>query len=139
MAEDGDVLRFDASGGRMADRVAGGPVLIDGTRTGEIADEVLRDRRHLAGDGLVVVRSWPSTAGRARSSSRRRSSRAGLAVDPRHDERAAGGARPAGAGHRGGAARGTDRPGAAEGAGPPGAAAACSASARAGGPWCCRS
>jgi ribonuclease J len=29
-------------------------VLIDGTRTGEIADEVLRDRRHLAGDGLVV-------------------------------------------------------------------------------------
>ena len=54
MAEDGDVLRFDRSGGRVADRVAAGRVLIDGTRTGEIADEVLRDRRHLASDGLVV-------------------------------------------------------------------------------------
>ena len=55
MAEDGDVLRFDESGGRKADRVPAGRVLIDGTRTGEIADEVLRDRRHLAGDGLVVA------------------------------------------------------------------------------------
>jgi ribonuclease J len=55
MAQDGDVLRFDASGGRIADRVAAGRVLIDGTRTGEIGDEVLRDRRHLAGDGLVVA------------------------------------------------------------------------------------
>ncbi len=29
-------------------------VLIDGTRTGEVDDEMLRDRRHLATDGLVV-------------------------------------------------------------------------------------
>jgi ribonuclease J len=55
MAQDGDVLRFDREGGRLADRVAAGRVLIDGTRTGEVADEVLRDRRHLAGDGLVVT------------------------------------------------------------------------------------
>jgi ribonuclease J len=54
MAEDGDVLRFDGLGACVADRVTAGRVLIDGTRTGEIADEVLRDRRHLAGDGLVV-------------------------------------------------------------------------------------
>ena len=31
-----------------------GRVLIDGTRSGEVGDEVLRDRRHLSGDGLVV-------------------------------------------------------------------------------------
>ena len=49
MAEDGDVLRFEAGTGRVADRVPAGRVLIDGTRTGEIADEVLRDRKHLAG------------------------------------------------------------------------------------------
>jgi ribonuclease J len=29
-------------------------VLIDATRFGEVGDEVLRDRRHLAADGLVV-------------------------------------------------------------------------------------
>jgi ribonuclease J len=55
MAEDGDVLRFDGEGGRLADRVPAGRVLIDGTRTGEIGDEVLRDRRHLAADGVVVL------------------------------------------------------------------------------------
>ena len=32
-----------------------GRILIDGTRSGEVGDEVLRDRRHLAGDGLVVT------------------------------------------------------------------------------------
>jgi len=54
LAEDGDVMRFDGQGGRIADRVQTGRVLIDGTRTGEIADEVLRDRKHLAADGLLV-------------------------------------------------------------------------------------
>jgi ribonuclease J len=54
LAEDGDVVQFDASGGRIAGKAPAGRVLIDGTRTGEVVDEVLRDRRHLAGDGLVV-------------------------------------------------------------------------------------
>ncbi len=55
MASDGDVLRFDEDGGRIADKVPTGRVLIDGTRLGEIGDEILRDRRHLASDGLVVA------------------------------------------------------------------------------------
>jgi ribonuclease J len=84
MAEDGDVLRFTASSADRLDKVAAGRVLIDGTRTGEIADEVLRDRRHLAGDGLVVavvamngqtgvLEQAPELIGR------------GLAVDAKHD------------------------------------------------------
>jgi ribonuclease J len=54
LAENGDVIRFDAGGGRIADKVPSGRILIDGTRSGEVGDEVLRDRRHLSGDGLVV-------------------------------------------------------------------------------------
>ena len=54
LAGDGDILRFDGEGGRIAGRAPAGRVLIDGTRTGEVGDEILRDRRHLAADGLVV-------------------------------------------------------------------------------------
>jgi ribonuclease J len=54
LAENGDVIRFDHAGGRLAERRPAGRILIDGTRSGEVGDEVLRDRRHLAGDGLVV-------------------------------------------------------------------------------------
>ena len=54
LAENGDLLQFDEKGGRLAGKVPVGRVLIDGTLTGEVADEVLRDRRHLAEDGLVV-------------------------------------------------------------------------------------
>lgn len=53
-AENGDVLRFDAQGGRTVDKTQVGRVLIDGTRVGEIDDEVLRDRRHISTDGLIV-------------------------------------------------------------------------------------
>jgi ribonuclease J len=54
LAENGDVVRFDRTGGRVAGKTPAGRILIDGTRSGEVGDEVLRDRRHLAGDGLVV-------------------------------------------------------------------------------------
>jgi ribonuclease J len=54
LAENGDAITFDEHGGRVARKVAAGRVFIDGTHTGEVGDEVLRDRRHLAGDGLVV-------------------------------------------------------------------------------------
>ena len=54
LAENGDLIRFDDDGGRVAEKVPAGRILIDSTRSGEVGDEVLRDRRHLSGDGLVV-------------------------------------------------------------------------------------
>jgi len=84
MVQDGDVLRFDAEGGRVVDRLAAGRVLIDGTRTGEIGDEVLRDRRHVAGDGLVVaivaINAQTGAIEQAPSITTR-----GLAADVRHE------------------------------------------------------
>jgi ribonuclease J len=55
LAQDGDIIQFDAQGARIADKAPTGRVLIDTTRVGEVGDEVLRDRRHLAGDGVVVA------------------------------------------------------------------------------------
>jgi ribonuclease J len=84
MAENGDVVRFDAEGASVADRLAAGRVLIDGTMTGEIGDEVLRDRRHLAEDGLVV----PIVAISARTGAIEQPPSIitrGLAADSRHD------------------------------------------------------
>lgn len=54
LAEDGDVIRLAPGPGRIAGRTAAGRVLIDGARSGEVDGEVLRQRRRLAADGVVV-------------------------------------------------------------------------------------
>jgi len=54
MAENGDIVRFAGGSASIAGRVETGRVLIDGTGYGEVAGEVLRDRRHLAVDGLAI-------------------------------------------------------------------------------------
>jgi ribonuclease J len=54
LAENGDVIRFDETGGRIAGKAPAGRTLIDSTGSGEVADEVLRDRRHLSEDGVLV-------------------------------------------------------------------------------------
>lgn len=54
LAENGDVIRVDPDGARIVEKAPTGRVLIDATRVGEVRDEVLRDRRHLAADGVMV-------------------------------------------------------------------------------------
>ena len=55
LMENGDRLCFDPEGAWKGRPFPTGRILIDRTRAGEIADDVLRDRRHLAGDGVVVL------------------------------------------------------------------------------------
>jgi ribonuclease J len=54
LAENGDRLEFTREGGTIAGKVHAGRVLIDGASSSGLGDEVLRDRRLLAEDGLVV-------------------------------------------------------------------------------------
>ncbi len=54
LIENGDILQFDTDGASVTGKAPTGRVLIDDTRVGEVADEVLRDRRHLAVDGIVL-------------------------------------------------------------------------------------
>jgi ribonuclease J len=54
LIENGDILKITSDSAEVVGKAPAGRVLIDGTRTGEVGGEVLRDRRHLAEDGLVV-------------------------------------------------------------------------------------
>jgi ribonuclease J len=54
LAEDGDVLEVSASGARRVERIAAGRTLLDRGGASEIEDLVVRDRRHLSSEGIVV-------------------------------------------------------------------------------------
>ena len=55
VALNGDQVRFDAAGGRLHSRVETGRVFVDGKGVGDVSRIVLRDRRALASDGLVIA------------------------------------------------------------------------------------
>jgi ribonuclease J len=55
LLEDGQVLELSPKGARRADSVAAGRVFVDGKGVGDVGDVVLRDRRHLSADGLVLA------------------------------------------------------------------------------------
>ena len=55
LSEIGKVLEIDAEGARWGGSVPAGKVLVDGYGVGDVGNIVLRDRRHLAQDGLIVV------------------------------------------------------------------------------------
>lgn len=53
--EIGMVIELSEASVKCQDRVQSGKVLIDGLGVGDVGSVVLRDRRHLAQDGLIVV------------------------------------------------------------------------------------
>ncbi len=55
MIESGDILEFDERGARKKGRVAVGRVCIDSGSMGEVVEDlIIRDRRHLSEDGIVL-------------------------------------------------------------------------------------
>ncbi len=55
VAENGSMICFDESGCRVDGKIQTGRVLIDGKGVGDVGASVLRQRRDLSEDGLVVV------------------------------------------------------------------------------------
>jgi ribonuclease J len=55
LLEDGDILELSPQGGRKTGKVSSGNVYVDGLSVGEIGSVVLRDRRMLSRDGIVMV------------------------------------------------------------------------------------
>ncbi len=55
VVENGQILEFCSNWGKVAGRVTAGRVLVDGLGVGDVGNIVLRDRRQLSRDGLVVV------------------------------------------------------------------------------------
>ena len=55
IGEIGSVIELNKRGYKIAPSVTAGMVLVDGTGVGDVGSVVLRDRKHLAQDGMIVV------------------------------------------------------------------------------------
>jgi ribonuclease J len=55
LAENGDIIEFDDQGRCLAGKVDVGRVFVDGKGVGDVGNLVLRDRRHLSEDGMVII------------------------------------------------------------------------------------
>ncbi len=53
--QNGNVLEIDEEKAKIAGSVTSGQVFVDGLSVGDVGNIVLRDRKHLAQDGLIVV------------------------------------------------------------------------------------
>ncbi len=53
--EDGDILQFDHDGARVAGSIPAGPIYLDGPTVMDADTVVLRERRSLARDGVVII------------------------------------------------------------------------------------
>ncbi len=55
VAENGDVIELSRKTVKITDHVQAGRVFVDGSGVGDVGSVVLRDRKHLAEDGMIVV------------------------------------------------------------------------------------
>jgi len=55
VAENGAVVELTPKGASIVDQIETGVTLVDGLGVGDVADVALRDRRHLAEDGVLIV------------------------------------------------------------------------------------
>lgn len=55
MLQSGDMLEMDSESAEVTSKVPVGAILVDGLGVGDVGNVVLRDRQHLAEDGILIV------------------------------------------------------------------------------------
>jgi ribonuclease J len=55
VSENGDVMQYTANAAGKIGRTYGGNVMVDGSGVGDVGEAVLRDRKHLSADGIMMV------------------------------------------------------------------------------------
>jgi len=53
--QSGDVIEMDADSARVVDKVHTGAIFVDGLGVGDVGNIVMRDRQHLAEDGIMII------------------------------------------------------------------------------------
>lgn len=51
----GDVIEMDENSAKIVDKVHTGAIFVDGLGVGDVGSIVMRDRQHLAEDGIMII------------------------------------------------------------------------------------
>lgn len=86
LAENGSVVELGPAGASIVDRVESGVTLVDGLGVGDIGDVALRDRRHMAEDGVLIVVATLASQNGARSAAAEVIARGFAETEPLLDE-----------------------------------------------------
>jgi ribonuclease J len=68
ICENGTVVELENGRARIADEIEAGVTFVDGLGVGDISDVALRDRQHLAEDGVLIIVTTLSTRNGNRAS-----------------------------------------------------------------------
>jgi ribonuclease J len=86
LAENGSVVEVRTGGARIVDSVESGITFVDGLGVGDIGDVALRDRRHMAEDGVLIVVATLTSSNGTRSAAAELIARGFAETEPLLDE-----------------------------------------------------
>ena len=86
LAENGSVVELGPHGARIVDHVDAGVTFVDGLGVGDIGDVALRDRRHMAEDGVLIIIATLASSNGARTAAAELIARGFAETEPLLDE-----------------------------------------------------
>jgi ribonuclease J len=86
LAENGSVVELTPRGAAIVDRIEAGVTFVDGLGVGDIGDVALRDRRHMAEDGVLIVVATVASLNGSRSAAAEVIARGFAETEPLIDE-----------------------------------------------------